>query len=78
MTPVGAYEAKTRLPALLREVENGRSFVITNRGRVVAVLGPVPTDSAGVAQAVAAMKAFSQERPIADNRAMALIEKGSQ
>jgi antitoxin (DNA-binding transcriptional repressor) of toxin-antitoxin stability system len=37
---VGAFEAKTRLSALLRETERGRSFVIHRRGKVVALLVP--------------------------------------
>lgn len=41
-TQVGSYEAKTKLPELLRQVERGKSFTITNRGRAVADL--VPTD----------------------------------
>lgn len=41
---VGAYEAKTHLPALLKEVERGKEIVITKRDRPVARL--VPVDSA--------------------------------
>lgn len=37
---VGAFQAKTRLPELLREVERGKSFVILRRGRTVARLVP--------------------------------------
>ena len=40
MTEIGVYEAKTHLSKLLKRVENGESFSITNRGRVVAVMGP--------------------------------------
>jgi len=38
---VGAFEAKTRLPALLREVAKGKEIVITKRNRPVARLVPV-------------------------------------
>jgi prevent-host-death family protein len=38
---VGAYEAKTHLPALLKEVERGREVVITKRERPVARLVPI-------------------------------------
>ena len=38
---IGAYEAKTRLPALLDRVEKGETLVITRNGRPVARLVPV-------------------------------------
>jgi prevent-host-death family protein len=41
---VGAYEAKTHLPALLKQVERGREIIITRRARPIARL--VPTESA--------------------------------
>ncbi len=37
---IGAYEAKTKLPEILRRVEAGESFTITNRGKPVAELIP--------------------------------------
>lgn len=37
---VGAYEAKTKLPELLDQVERGREIVITRRARSVARLVP--------------------------------------
>ena len=42
---IGAYEAKTNLPALLAKVEKGDSVVITKHGRPVARLVPVSTRS---------------------------------
>jgi prevent-host-death family protein len=41
-TKIGAFEAKTRLSELLELVGQGRTFVITRRGRPVAELRPVP------------------------------------
>jgi prevent-host-death family protein len=38
---VGAYEAKTHLPRLLDQVEQGESITITRNGRAVARLVPV-------------------------------------
>jgi prevent-host-death family protein len=38
---VGAYEAKTHLPALLKEVERGREIVITRREKPIARLVPI-------------------------------------
>jgi prevent-host-death family protein len=37
---VGSYDAKTRLPEILRRVEAGESFTITNRGKPIADLIP--------------------------------------
>ena len=37
---VGAYEAKTHLPALLDRVSKGEHITITRHGVPVAVLGP--------------------------------------
>ena len=40
MTEIGVHEARTHLSKLLKRVENGESFSITNRGKVVAVMVP--------------------------------------
>lgn len=37
---IGSYDAKTKLPEILRRVEGGESFTITNRGKPVADLIP--------------------------------------
>ena len=42
---IGAFEAKTRFAALLRDVEAGRSYTITRKGRPVARLAPLDTSS---------------------------------
>ncbi len=41
---IGAYEAKMKLPELLRQMQAGARFTITNRGKVVADL--VPSEAA--------------------------------
>ena len=38
---IGSYEAKTKLPELLRGVQAGNRYIITSRGKAVADLGPV-------------------------------------
>lgn len=40
MKEVGSYEAKTNLPALLREVADGARIVITRSGKPIADLVP--------------------------------------
>lgn len=37
---IGAYDAKTKLPELLRQVQEGQCFTITHRGKPVADLVP--------------------------------------
>jgi antitoxin (DNA-binding transcriptional repressor) of toxin-antitoxin stability system len=61
---VGSYEAKTRLPELLRGIRSGNRYTITLRGEAVADL--VPAEDGKRADAVAAavddMLAFMQAR----------------
>jgi prevent-host-death family protein len=45
MKSVGAFEAKTKLSALLKRVSKGETVQITHRGIPIAVLGPVQPDS---------------------------------
>lgn len=45
MTRVGIRELRQRASELLRLVEQGDTIEITDRGRPVAVLGPIPTGS---------------------------------
>jgi len=37
---IGSYDAKTKLPEILRRVESGEAFTITNRGKPIADLVP--------------------------------------
>ena len=37
---IGSYDAKTKLPEILRRVEAGESFTITNRGKPIADITP--------------------------------------
>lgn len=74
---VGSYEAKTKLPELLRQVKAGKSFTITNRGEAIADLVP----SAGVKAkdkiaAVTKIKAFMLDNPVRGVNIKKLIEDG--
>jgi prevent-host-death family protein len=44
MASVGVRELRQRASELLRRVEDGESIQITDRGRPVAVLGPLPEE----------------------------------
>lgn len=76
-TEIGSYEAKTKLPELLRQVKAGKSFTITNRGEAIADLVP----SAGVrakdkVAAAKKLKAFMSSDPVRGVDVKALIEEG--
>jgi len=45
MATVGVRELRQQASALLRRVEKGETIEITDRGRPVAMLGPLPTGS---------------------------------
>ncbi|MDH5428060.1 MAG: type II toxin-antitoxin system prevent-host-death family antitoxin [Nitrospirota bacterium] len=76
-TEIGSYEAKTKLPELLRQVKTGKSFTITNRGEAVADL--VPSRNARAKDKVAAvdtMKAFMLADPVRGVNIKKLLEEG--
>jgi prevent-host-death family protein len=76
-TAIGSYEAKTKLPELLRQVKAGKSFTITNRGEAVADL--VPSLGVRAKDKVAAaekLKAFMRANPVRGADIRALIEEG--
>lgn len=76
-TEVGSYEAKTRLPELLRQVRTGKCFTITNRGKAVADL--VPALGVRAKDKVAAaekLKAFMLADPVRGINVKELIEEG--
>lgn len=76
-TQIGSYEAKTRLPELLRAVRRGKAFTITNRGEEVARLVPArASKSADADRAAEEMKAFMRARPVRGVDIEALREEG--
>jgi prevent-host-death family protein len=63
MRTVGSYEAKTHLPRLLSEVENGETITITKRGKPVAVLSPArQVSERDLKTIIAEFRAYSKER----------------
>lgn len=78
MISVGAYEAKTRLPELLRKVEGGDRIVITRHDRPVARLVPADTgpEVGPVADVVRELRAFRRGRRLAGVSLRSLIAEG--
>ncbi|MBE0510256.1 MAG: type II toxin-antitoxin system prevent-host-death family antitoxin [Chromatiales bacterium] len=74
---VGAYDAKTHLPAYLRKVEAGGRFVITQRGKPVAELVPVGSSAEQQgATAAQQMLALMREAVAVKVDIRALLEEG--
>ncbi len=75
---IGSYEAKTKLPELLRGIQAGNRYTITLRGEPVADL--VPTEGGKDSDAVAAVEQMRQlmmsAQPIAGVDVKALIGEG--
>jgi len=76
-TEIGSYEAKTKLPELLRQVKTGKSFTITNHGKAIADL--VPSQGSKARDKVAAaekLKAFMLAEPVRGINIKELIDEG--
>ncbi len=73
---IGSYDAKTKLPEILRRVEAGESFTITNRGKPVADV--VPSSSSNHAKIQAAIDNImaAKKHPISDEDLTKLREAG--
>ena len=57
---VSAFDAKTHLSSLIREVEEGQSFTITRRGSPVAHLEPVNRQGEDVSDLLVRFQAIRQ------------------
>ena len=75
---VGSYEAKTKLPELLRGVQSGKHYTITLRGEAVSDLVPAQGHKrSGAATAAENMRAFMRSRqPTAGVNLKAFIDEG--
>ncbi len=78
ITEMGAYDAKTHFPELLRSVRNGKKFIITLRGVPVAELVPVGSlTRLDATKAAREMEDFMKNHPPLQNvDIQALIEEG--
>ncbi len=77
MESVGAYEAKTHLPELLKRVARGERITITRHGAPVAVLiPPDPARTADVETVIKEIRAFRKKRRLGDMSIREMIEEG--
>jgi prevent-host-death family protein len=76
MKEVGVYDAKTQLPRLLEEVENGNTITITRHGKPVARLVPVRGKRRSVEAAIEAIREARTGRSLGGLTTRELIEEG--
>ena len=77
MAEIGAFEAKTHLPRLLKRVQAGERFVITRHNRPVAELIPFRThDAAKIRAAIDELKAFQKAHDLGGPSVRQMIEEG--
>ena len=76
MEEIGSYDAKTRLPEILRRVEAGEAFTITNRGKPVADLVPSRAGSRLKAQAAIGNILKAKKHPVSDEALLDLKNSG--
>ena len=63
---VSAADANRNFSNLLRQVREGRSYVVTTHGKPVAKIVPFTTDDRVVARARAALLERLREEPVSD------------
>ncbi|MBI3939912.1 MAG: type II toxin-antitoxin system prevent-host-death family antitoxin [Acidobacteria bacterium] len=77
MITVGAFEAKTHLPALLERVANGERFTITRHGVPVATLVPVsPSRTKKPTELVQEMRRLRESNRLKGLSIRQLIDEG--
>jgi len=77
MKTVGAYDAKTHLPKLLKLVARGEKITITKHGVPVAVLQPADASrNTSVREAIEQLKQFRSGRDLGTLSIREMIEEG--
>ena len=76
LTVIGSYDAKTKLPEILRRVQHGETFTITNRGKAVADIVPSQSKSRFKAQAAVASILKIKKHRVSDLTLSELKTKG--
>ena len=76
MKQVGVYEAKTQLPRLLDEVEQGETITITRYGRPIARIVPLQGRRRTIDETIAAMRELRKGNRLDGITIRELIEEG--
>ncbi len=77
MKEIGAYDAKTHLPALLKRVSNGERITITKHGTPVAHLVPAgKSASVSSQQVILDLRAFRKGRKLGKLSIQAMRKEG--
>jgi len=76
MKEIGSYEAKTNLPALLREVADGVRIVITRSGKPVADLVPHSGQAIEPETVIEQLREMRQGVTLGNNDLKELIREG--
>jgi prevent-host-death family protein len=76
MKQVGVYEAKTQLPRLLDEVEQGEEITITRYGRPIARIVPLRERRRTVREVIEAMRELRKGNRLDGITIRELIEEG--
>ena len=77
MQTIGAYEAKTHLPELLRRVADGEEFTITRHGVPVAQLVPLESKrKRDVDEVIEKLLEFGKGRKLGDLTIREMIDEG--
>jgi antitoxin (DNA-binding transcriptional repressor) of toxin-antitoxin stability system len=77
MKRVGAYEAKTHLSRLLKQISQGDRIVITKHGTAVAVLQkPEANEKSDPAAVIAEIREFREQHSLGGLTIRELIEEG--
>lgn len=78
MKEVGAYEAKTHLAALLDEVAQGGTIVITRHGHPLAILSPYarPTQPVSISEAVQGLREMRAKYRASPDEIKEMLDEG--
>ena len=71
---IGSYDAKTKLPEILRRVESGEVFTITNRGEPIADLIPSRNNQREKAKSAVASILGMKKHPVSDQDLQSIKE----
>lgn len=82
MPEIGLFEAKTRLSELVRQVQAGESFIITQRGKpaaeLTAVRNPQHRGPRRVAEAIRRIRATQKIEAVSHDELRSWIEEGRE